>query len=152
MHIYRPLLLITLTVLAIFIPLSSSDTSTTICNPTAIKINSSGAATPYPSNITVSGQTGVITSMTVTLNNFAHAFPDDVDILLVGPGGQNAVIMSDVGGGTQISGVTLTLDDAAASSLPNSGPLMSGTFKPTDITVGAEIFPAPAPAPSGGSA
>src|SRR6185503_401523 len=71
---------------------------------------------------------------------------------LVGPGGQNAIIMSDVGGATAVSGLTLTLDDAAASSLPNAGPLVSGTFKPTDVNDGVEIFPAPAPAPSGGSA
>ena len=89
--------------------------------------------------------------MTVTLNNLSHTSPDDIDILLVGPGGQNAIIMSDVGGLTPASGVNLTLDDAAASNLPDSGPLVSGTFKPTNAG-GADAFPAPAPPPSGGSA
>ncbi|HKS42191.1 MAG TPA: HYR domain-containing protein [Blastocatellia bacterium] len=127
------------------------DTSN-VCNPTPITINTGGAATPYPSNITVVGQTGVVSHVTVTLNNFGHTFPDDVDVLLVGPGGQNAIIMSDVGGVISVSGVTLTLDDAAATNLPAMGPLVSGTFKPTNLEGGTEIFPAPAPVPSGGSA
>ena len=46
-------------------------------------------------------------------------------------------------------GVTLTLDDAAANSLPDAGPLVSGTFKPTNFGSG-DTFPS-AP-PSGGSA
>ncbi len=121
------------------------------CNPTAITINAAGIATPYPSDIAVSGQVGLITSVTVTLNNLSHTFPDDIDILLVGPGGQNAIIMSDVGGSTPVTGVNLTLDDAAASNLPDTGPLVSGTFKPTNAG-GVDIFPAPAPTPSGGSA
>src|SRR6185503_17392795 len=121
------------------------------CNPTSIMINQSGAASPYPSSLAISGLTGVVSHVTVTLNNLSHTFPDDVDILLVGPGGQNAVILSDVGGGTAVSGVTLTLDDAAASSLPDAGPLVTGTFKPTNAGPG-ETFPAPAPATSGGSA
>ena len=122
------------------------------CNPTAITINSGGAAAPYPSPLTISGHTGaIISNVTVTLNNFGHAFPDDVDILLVGPGGQNAILMSDVGGSSPTSGITLTLDDAAASNLPDAGPLASGTFKPTNSGLG-DAFPAPAPAPSGGSA
>ncbi len=121
------------------------------CNASSITINATGVASPYPSNILLTGQPGLITKVTVTLNNLSHSFPDDIDILLVGPGGQNAIIMSDVGGGTIVSGVTLTLDDAAATNLPDSGPLVSGTFKPTNAG-GADTFPAPAPAPSGGSA
>ena len=121
------------------------------CNPSAITINTSGIATPYPSNISVSGLSGLITSVTVSLNNLSHDLPDDIDMLLVGPGGQNAIIMSDVGGSIAVTGVTLTLDDAAATSLPDSGPLVSGTFKPTNAG-GVDVFPPPAPTPSGGSA
>ena len=85
-------------------------------------------AAPYPSNITVSGLGGtVITHVQVKLNGVTHTFPDDIDILLVGPGGQNAIIMSDVGGGNPgTTGVTLTLDDFAATSLPDAGPLVTG--------------------------
>ncbi len=131
-----------------------------ICNNTSITINTGSpptAATPYPSDIAVSGLAGVVGKVTVTLANFSHDFPDDVDILLVGPGGQEATIMSDVGGNNAISSgapITLTLDDAAASSLPDSTMLSSGTFKPTNIQPGGvgDTFPSPAPTPSGASA
>src|SRR4029079_2669988 len=72
-------------------------------------------------------------------------------ILLVGPGGQNAIVLSDAGGSSAASGVSLTLTDSAATSVPDAGPLVSGSFKPTNIGAG-DTFPAPAPAPSGGSA
>ena len=121
------------------------------CNSGSITINALAAASPYPSTLNVSGMTGTVTAVTVTLSNFNHTFPDDVDILLVGPGGQNAIIMSDAGGGVGATNVTLTLDDAAASNLPDNSALTSGTFKPTNFE-GVEGFPAPAPAPSGGSA
>jgi hypothetical protein len=66
-------------------------------------------------------------------------------MLLVGPGGQAVLIFSDVGGGAAITNVTVTLSDAAASSLPDNGPIVSGTFKPTNIGTG-DTFTASAPA------
>ena len=126
-------------------------TPTNFANTTPISIPILGSATPYPATIAVAALAGNVTKVTVKLNNLSHTYADDVDILLVGPGGQNAIILSDVGGGTQPMSVTLTLDDAAVSNLPDSTSLSSGTFKPTNIESG-DTFPAPAPAPSGGSA
>jgi subtilisin-like proprotein convertase family protein len=123
---------------------------TDFCNPTSISLQTNSVTTPYPSSIGVSGVPGVITKVTVTLNNITHTFPDDIDVLLVSPTGANAIIMSDVGGNPDANNVTLTLDDAAPSPLPDIGPLVSGTFKPTN-NAPAETFPPPAPAPSGGS-
>jgi len=123
--------------------------TTTFSNTAGINIPDSGTAAPYPSNITVA-LGGTITKVTVRLNNLSHSFPSDIDVLLVGPGGQNAIIMSDVGGGDDVSGITLALDDAAANSLPTAL-LTTGTFKPTNAGAG-DTFPAPAPAPGGGSA
>ena len=123
----------------------------TVSNSSGITINDHTVATPYPSTITVAGFSGVITKVTVQLNNFNHTSPADVDVLLVAPNGGNAIIMSDVGGSTAVSGVNLTLDNAAASPLPEGGPLVSGTFQPTNVG-GADSFPSPAPTPSGGSA
>src|SRR5439155_205538 len=40
--------------------------------------------------------------------------------------------------------VSLTLSDGAAAALPDSGQIVSGTFKPTNIGTG-DTFPAPAP-------
>jgi probable HAF family extracellular repeat protein len=129
---------------------------TNFANATSISIpaaGSQGMGGPYPSNIVVAGLAGNVARVTVKLNNFNHAFPDDVDILLVGPGGQNAIILSDVGGAPDAVSVILTLDDAALDNLPDASVLTSGTFKPTNFTgTGTETFSAPAPAPSGGSA
>jgi subtilisin-like proprotein convertase family protein len=118
-------------------------------NPATITIDEVAGSSPfsqYPSNITVSGMTGTVTNMTVTLNNINHTFTPDIDILLVAPDGQNMIIFSDVGSGVDMTNVTITLDDAAASSL-SAANLITGTFKPTNITAG-DTFPAPAPAAS----
>ena len=77
-----------------------------------------------------------------------HTYPDDIDVLLVGPGGQNAILMSDAGGGITVNDLSLTLDDAAATELADEAPLGSGTFRPTNWVAG-DTFPAPAPSPSG---
>lgn len=112
----------------------------------------SGPANPYPSTINVAGLPTSIRKVTVRLSNLSHTFPDDLDILLARPSGPNAIIMSDVGGGTNISNLTFTLDDAAATTLPDNGPLVAGTFRPTNIFDGnIDAFPAPAPVPTGGS-
>ena len=42
-------------------------------------------------------------------------------MLLVGPGGQNLIILSDVIGGTDWVNINYTLDDAAAAAVPASG-------------------------------
>lgn len=117
-----------------------------------------GAATPYPSPIPVSGLSGTVTDVNVTISGLTHEFPDDVDILLVGPGGQNVVLMADTGGDPNIfaPGVTLTFDDAASGSLPDNAQIVSGTFKPTRGTIlgggnALTNFPAPAPVAPYGS-
>jgi subtilisin-like proprotein convertase family protein len=118
-------------------------------NLTTTTIPDSGPANPYPSQINVTGLTGNIKKVRVVIA-LSHTFPDDVDILLVGPGGQNAIIMSDVGGSTDVGDAVLTFDDSAATDLPDNGPLVTGTFRPTNYGTG-DTFPAPAPAPAGTS-
>ncbi len=121
------------------------------CNPGVISIPDSsnvtggGIARPYPSRIFVSGLSSIC-SLTVSLSNLSHADPDDIDILLVGPNGQNIILMSDVGGAADVSGLNLTFSDAASNSLPDGSPLVSGTFKPTNFEV-IDSFPSPAPTP-----
>ncbi len=118
-------------------------------NPAAITINDAVGSSPfniYPSTINVSGMTGTVTNITVTLSNINHTFIPDYDILLVAPTGANMIIFSDVGSGIDTTNATVILDDAAAASLTAAN-LVSGTFKPTNITAG-DAFPAPAPAAS----
>ena len=128
----------------------------TFSNPASITINDAAVASPYPSEIMVNGfpAGSAIGKVTVDIVNFSHSFPDDVDMLLVGPDGQNAIIWSDVGGSNAVpaaSSVTITLDDDAALGLPDISQLVSGTFRPTNFGVG-DAFPASAPMPDGGSA
>jgi subtilisin-like proprotein convertase family protein len=124
---------------------SGSGSPVTFSNTSAIVIPASGAASPYPSNITVSGFTGIANKVTVSLKNFNHTYPDDVDVLLVSPTGQKMIIMSDVGGDNAITNnVTITLDDAAAGLLPNATVITTGTYRPTNIGAG-DVFPASAP-------
>jgi len=121
------------------------------CNNTGITIASVGAALPYPSAVLVSGLPSYLCAATVDLRGLTHTFPDDIDMLLARPGGNDALILSDVGGGTDVSNLNLTLSDAAAAFLPDSGPLAAGTYKPTNVG-GGDVFPQPAPIPTGGSA
>lgn len=132
-----------LTVLTALINFPSAASALTFTNGSAISIPSSGSASPYPSSLVVSGVSGTINDVNVTLRALSHAFPADLDILLVGPGGQTTLLMSDVGGGTDVTALTITFDDAASNSLAN--PLTAGIFKPTNV-LGGDTFPAPAPA------
>ncbi|MDQ3800048.1 MAG: proprotein convertase P-domain-containing protein, partial [Acidobacteriota bacterium] len=116
----------------------------------AITIPENGSAQPYPSDLAITGQQGSVTKVTVTLNNFSHTAPDDADLMLVAPNGRRIVLMSDVGGNTEVGGLNLVFDDAAAANLPDSEPLVSGTFKPTNFETG-DAFPAPAPSGTTGT-
>jgi len=88
---------------------------------------------------------GVISNLTVTLRGLSHTWPDDLDILLVSPTGQKALLMSDTGGGNALNNVTVTLSDAGATALPDTTPITSGTFRPADYEPG-DVLAAPAPA------
>jgi subtilisin-like proprotein convertase family protein len=104
-------------------------------NPGVITIPDFGPATPYPSSIPVSGLTGIVSQVTVTLRGVSHTFPFDLDVLLVGPGGQSVVLASGVGGDAAIGNLTVTFDDTGAP----------GTFPPTNLFPELSFFLAPLP-------
>jgi subtilisin-like proprotein convertase family protein len=105
---------------------------------------STGApANLYPSTIEVSGISGTVSKVTAQIFGFNHTFPSDVDILLVGPGGQKILLMSDVGGSADAVNANLTFDDAGEAI---AGTIVSGTFSPTNSGTATDPFPAPAPA------
>jgi subtilisin-like proprotein convertase family protein len=116
-----------------------------LSSPDAIGIPDIGVATPYSSDKSVVGLLGTVTKATVTLTNFSHTSPDDVDLMLVAPNGRRVVLMSDVGGSREVGNLNLTFDDTASAGLPDNTTLTSGTFRPTDFEPG-DVFPAPAPA------
>jgi YVTN family beta-propeller protein len=129
-------------------PASASDGTTTLADAAAISIPSSGAATPYPSTISVP-PLGPISKVTATLSGFSHTWPADVDLLLVGPSGQKVMLMSDVGGSFAVADLALTFDDAGPALTMSA--LASGTYRPTDEQPG-ETLPVPAPAGPYGTA
>lgn len=135
------------TITAAFIGSSALPAAATVySNTAAITIPSSGPATPYPSTIAVPTQ-GVVADVKVSLTGFGHQAALDVDVLLVGPTGKNVVLMADNGDATAVTNVNLTFDDAAAASLPATaaGPIVNGTFKPSN----GGAFNGTAPAPAG---
>lgn len=136
---------------------TADDTATSgissFSNSSGITINSSGNATPYPATIAVAGITGTVTKVTATLNGFNHTYTNDVDMLLVGPGGQSVVLMSDVANAEISSGLTITFDDAA-SPMPSGSALTSTSYSPTNVAdgEGSDTYSAPAPGSGYGSA
>jgi hypothetical protein len=136
------------------------------CNTTPILGAFEGPANPYPSSITVSGLTGTVTDVNVTLldvtttgdnNNPPEHWVEDADILVSAPNGSNVILMSDAGGDNNVTqgpvvAADLTFDQQAANQLPaDTGPLVSGTYRPVDDDDDTppnppDTWPAPAPA------
>lgn len=81
----------------------------------------------------MSGVAGLLTDVDVTLWDIDQTYPDDMDVVLFGPAGEALTLMSDVCGTDDLIGTDLTLDDEAATVLPNSGPCASGSYRPTDV-------------------
>jgi subtilisin-like proprotein convertase family protein len=121
---------------------SNSTPLTTTANTTAV------------SEITVSGFQTPIGDVDVSLNNLNATLTGDLDLLLVGPQGQTAMIMSDMGGNNPATNVSLVLDDQSSNHLLSFQPLTSGQFQPANFD-NSDPFqspPAPTANPSSGSA
>lgn len=131
-------------------------------NTASIGIPDSGPASP--STINVSGVTGTVTRVNVTLFNVNHGYAGDINVLLVGPTGQTLLLMADTSGSAALTDTTLSFDDAAPPlPLYDIGPA-AGTYRPTDYDSfpglsgydddhggSFDSFPAPAPAGPYGS-
>lgn len=118
-------------------------------NSTKITIHDNTKADPYPSVKFISGLSGVISKVTVTLKRFNHGDYGDCNVLLVSPEGTKIVLMSGAMNGVfDTIERNITFDDDAASQIPqNSRPAgVDHTFKPAAYEVAS--FPAPAPSNS----
>ena len=125
--------------------------SSSFVSSVGISIPAFGTASPYPATNIISGLAGTITKVTVTLAGLTHSYPEDLDILLVSPSGAMTFLMSDAGSSSSfanpVSNVTLTFDDAAATSIPDSNQIVTATYRPANWfgSGSADSFPAPAP-------
>lgn len=124
-----------------------NDTASRFRNDTNIAIEDGAQANPYPSNIVVEGEAGPVGSIRVTLYGMQHINASDVDVLLVGPGGQNLILMSDAGGAPGLAtSKTLTFVDSAGGTLPQNAEFSPwGQYQPTSWTPGQPNFNSPAP-------
>ena len=125
------------------------DTASAFRNANPMCVTLGGTADVYPSNITVAGGPPMIAGMRVTLYDLSYDVPDHIDALLVGPGGQEFVIMGDAGGAVAIPAanpITLNFRDIGPGVLPNSGPLVTGTSEPTTWETPVTNVPGAAPA------
>jgi len=119
----------------------------TLNSSTVINIpgtGSTGNASPYPGTINVSGYpTAGVTVRSVSINNYDHTFPDDVDLVLVSPTGTAVILMSDCGGSASATGQNFTFRDGSPALADNSfNP--TGTYRPTNYGT-PDNFPAPGP-------
>lgn len=99
--------------------------TTSFVQPSPTTVGDAGSS-PFPSRVNVSGVTGDVVDVDVTLSGVEHQWPDDLDVVLVAPDGTASAVMSDVGGDDQTpaTGTALTFDDDASGSVPPG--LLSG--------------------------
>jgi hypothetical protein len=111
----------------------------------------SGPANPYPTTIAVDFfkkfKKAQIKDVNLTLRGVAHQQATNVDVMLA-LGNRRSLLMADTGNATDVSGLTITLDDQASQDLQSGVELESGTFRPANLA-GPDNFPAPAPVPNG---
>jgi FG-GAP repeat. len=112
-----------------------------------------GLASIYPSTIVVSGLGNSLSKVTVTFA-ITTTFPDDFDILLIGPTGARSLIMSDAGGSAATTNITYTFDQTVATAFPDTATTATpaGTYRPANYTGlatpepgGQDNFPTPGP-------
>lgn len=115
-------------------------------------VNSSGAANPYPSSITVADLNGaVVRSVTVALKGVFHSSGREI-VAMLAKDTINAILIGAAGGFEVIDEATIILDDTAENALPQSTAVVSGRFQPTnyiDLAFLPNNFKPPAPLPSG---
>jgi hypothetical protein len=109
-----------------------------------------GPAAPYPSSLAISGLSGTVTNVRVTIIGYTSSSPQDTDIVITGPNGQKVMLMSDACGrgdlvqppDVRIQNDNWTFDDSAQTYLSRDGPCFSAqdaSFKPSDyLNVSAE--------------
>jgi large repetitive protein len=138
--------------------LATSASAATFSNPAAITIVDHADASPYPSDVAVSGLTGPIVDVNVTIKDYSHRFPDDVGVVLVSPNGDAMLLMNGAGDDPNAVDVDLTFDDQAPVQMSDTFAPTTGVYRPTAYYTGDSFAPpGPGlaychPGPAGGNA
>lgn len=100
------------------------------CTNTTIgtRIASYGVPAPYPTVICVTN-TDKISTMSLTLSNYSHNFPNDVSVVLAFGESFYSLMFDSCGGSFNLGWLQLTLDDNATYALPVNFPFISGTYR-----------------------
>ncbi|MEJ5311578.1 MAG: PKD domain-containing protein [Anaerolineae bacterium] len=89
-----------------------------------------GESRPPFTSVWLNNVPGVIQNVTVTLRGLSHTYPGDLGVLLVGPSGQNVLLMGHVGGGTDVDNLDLVFNQQGAAV---TEPLTTGVvYRPTN--------------------
>ena len=119
-----------------------SQSFSTFSKVQTVTINDDGPGAPFPSSISVPSGQGDVDRVRVRVDSLSHDDPDDIDILLVFEREETdsqtkrrrgIVLMSDAGGQQGVSKIDLIFDGNSGSVLSDSGPLVSGTFRPSNF-------------------
>jgi hypothetical protein len=109
------------------VPASAPAATATFKNENVVTIPDSGAASPYPLNIPVTGLRGPLQSVDVTTQEFTHTFPDDVDVLGVAPSGRTGMVFSDACGSGDLMDATWHFTPSAFGALTDTGAVSGGS-------------------------
>jgi len=89
-----------------------------------------GESRPYRTSVWLDNVPGAIQNVTVTLRGLSHSYPGDLGVLLVGPSGQNVLLMGNVGGGTDVDNLDLVFNQQGVAI---TDPITIGTiYRPTN--------------------
>jgi subtilisin-like proprotein convertase family protein len=120
----------------------------TFTNPAPIPIVDNAPAGLYPSQITVTGQVGTINDVAVIIRDLSHTFPDDIDMMLVSPGGTRVMLHSDAGGDVDASVLDYGLSNSQVldgAHIPDTTAIGNRFYIPADYGAALEAMPSPAP-------
>lgn len=95
---------------------------------------------PYPSVQSVTGVTGAVTKVTVTIKKFYHDQPNTVRMLLQAPDGTLVELMQGAGGATPITegnAVTFTFESDSVTPVPD--PIVEGGAYAPTVTSGSSL-------------
>jgi hypothetical protein len=109
----------------------------------------SGVAVPYPDGVTDPQSLGIVRRTGVRISSPQHAQASDLDILLVAPGGEKIMLMSDAGGPTPLASTELSFQAGRPPLTTGAIPSGSPVVGPTDLEPGETLPPTAPPGPYG---